>query len=114
MKPVVHNGPRQASVTEVPDARVERRRDALVRITSASICGSDLHMYEGQTDSEPGRWFGQGNPGEVVEVGDGVDKVEVGEHVVLPSSARLATSCPPTSSRPATHHADPSARTRWH
>ena len=55
-----------------------------MRITTTNICGSDLHMYEGRTDFEPGRWFGHENMGQVVEVGDGVDKVQVGECVVLP------------------------------
>jgi glutathione-independent formaldehyde dehydrogenase len=41
-------------------------------------------MYEGRTDFETGRWFGHENMGQVVEVGDGVDKVKVGEFVVLP------------------------------
>ena len=84
MKAVVYDGPRQVSVKDVPDARIERPTDVLVRITSANICGSDLHMYEGRTDFEPGRWFGHENLGQVVEVGDGVDKVQVGEWVVLP------------------------------
>jgi glutathione-independent formaldehyde dehydrogenase len=84
VKAVVYEGPRQVSVKEVPDARIERPTDVLVRITSANICGSDLHMYEGRTDFEPGRWFGHENLGQVVEVGDGVDKVQVGEYVVLP------------------------------
>ena len=84
MKAVVYDGPRQVSVKDVPDARIERPTDVLVRITSANICGSDLHMYEGRTDFEPGRWFGHENLGQVVEVGDGVDKVQVGEYVVLP------------------------------
>ena len=84
MKAVVYEGPRQVSVKDVPDARIERPTDVLVRITSANICGSDLHMYEGRTDFEPGRWFGHENLGQVIEVGDGVDKVQVGEYVVLP------------------------------
>jgi glutathione-independent formaldehyde dehydrogenase len=68
----------------VPDARIERPTDVLVRITTTNICGSDLHMYEGRTDFEQGRWFGHENMGEVIEVGDGVDKVQVGDRVVLP------------------------------
>ncbi|MER7006406.1 alcohol dehydrogenase catalytic domain-containing protein [Dactylosporangium sp. NPDC000555] len=52
MKAVVYEGPRQVRVKDVPDARIERPTDVLVRITSASICGSDLHMYEGRTDFE--------------------------------------------------------------
>ena len=84
MKALVYDGPRQVSVKDVPDARVERPTAVLVRITTTNICGSDLHMYEGRTDFETGRWFGHENLGEVVEVGDGVDKVKVGERVVLP------------------------------
>jgi threonine dehydrogenase-like Zn-dependent dehydrogenase len=91
MKAVVYEGPRQVSVKDVPDARIERPTDVLVRITSANICGSDLHMYEGRTDFEPGRWFGHENLGRVVEVGDGIDKVQVGEYVVLPFQHRLRT-----------------------
>jgi threonine dehydrogenase-like Zn-dependent dehydrogenase len=84
MRAVVYEGPRQVSVKDVPDARIERPTDALVRITTTNICGSDLHMYEGRTDFEPGRWFGHENMGEVVEVGDGVDKLRVGDRVVMP------------------------------
>ena len=58
MKAVVYEGPRKVSVKNVPDARIERPTDVLVRITTTNICGSDLHMYEGRTDFEIGRWFG--------------------------------------------------------
>ena len=84
MKAVVYNGPRDVSVEDVPDAKIERPTDVLVKITATNICGSDLHMYEGRTDFETGRTFGHENMGQVIEVGDGVDKVKVGEHVVLP------------------------------
>ncbi|PPF79330.1 aldehyde dehydrogenase [Subtercola sp. Z020] len=84
MKAVVYDGPRKVSVREVPDARIERPTDALVRITTTNICGSDLHMYEGRTDFETGRWFGHENLGQVIEVGDAVDKISVGDYVVLP------------------------------
>jgi threonine dehydrogenase-like Zn-dependent dehydrogenase len=78
---VVYEGPRQVQVRDVPDARIERPTDALVRITSTNICGSDLHMYEGRTDFETDRWFGHENMGQVVEVGEGVDKAfDFGEH----------------------------------
>jgi glutathione-independent formaldehyde dehydrogenase len=55
VKAVVHEAPRQVAVKDVPDARIERPTDVLVPITSANICSSDLHMYEGRTDFEPGR-----------------------------------------------------------
>ncbi|MGX5359155.1 alcohol dehydrogenase catalytic domain-containing protein [Kocuria sp. KH4] len=84
MKAVVYKGPNDVAVEEVPDAKIERPTDVLVRITATNICGSDLHMYEGRTSFETGRTFGHENLGEVVEVGDGVDKVKVGERVVLP------------------------------
>ena len=47
MKAVVYNRPRNVAVQDVPDARIERPTDVLVRITSTNICGSDLHMYGG-------------------------------------------------------------------
>jgi glutathione-independent formaldehyde dehydrogenase len=84
MKAVVYHGPRQVSVDDVPDARIEKPTDVLVRITSTNICGSDLHMYEGRTDFEQGRIFGHENLGEVVEVGDAVDKIQVGDMVSAP------------------------------
>jgi len=84
MRAVVYEGPRSVTVQDVPDARIERATDVLVRITTTNICGSDLHMYEGRTSFETGRWFGHENMGEVIEVGEGVDKIAVGDHVVLP------------------------------
>jgi glutathione-independent formaldehyde dehydrogenase len=84
MKALVYHGPRQVSVDDVPDARIEKPTDVLVRITSTNICGSDLHMYEGRTDFEEGRIFGHENLGEVVEVGDAIDKIAVGDMVSAP------------------------------
>lgn len=84
MKAVVYNGPRNVSVKDVPDAKIERPTDALVKITSTNICGSDLHMYEGRTDFEPGRVFGHENLGEVIEIGSAVDRIKVGDMVCLP------------------------------
>src|SRR5690349_3388371 len=84
MKALVYRGPRKVEVTNVPDARIERPTDALVRITSTNICGSDLHMYEGRTSVEKGKVLGHENLGEVVEVGSAVDRVKVGDQVCLP------------------------------
>jgi glutathione-independent formaldehyde dehydrogenase len=84
MKALVFNGPRDVSINEVPDATIERATDVLVRITSTNICGSDLHMYEGRTDMQPGRILGHENQGEVIEVGAAVDRVKVGDRVCLP------------------------------
>ena len=84
MKAVVYHGPRNVSVDDVPDARIEKPTDALVRITSTNICGSDLHMYEGRTDFEQGRIFGHENVGEVIEVGEAVEKIQVGDMISAP------------------------------
>ena len=84
MKAVVYNGPRDVAVTDVDDARIERPSDALVRITTTNICGSDLHMYEGRTDFEPGRMFGHENLGQVVEVGEAVERA-AGRRLGLPA-----------------------------
>ena len=84
MKAVVYNGPRDVSVKDVPDAKIERPTDVLVRITSTNICGSDLHMYEGRTDLEKGKVIGHENLGEVIEIGNAVDRIKVGDMVCLP------------------------------
>lgn len=84
MKALVYNGPRNVQVKTVPDAKIERHTDVLVKITSTNICGSDLHMYEGRTDMEVGRILGHENLGTVIEVGKAVDKVKVGDFVCLP------------------------------
>ncbi len=84
MKALVYQGPHDVVVKEVPDARIEQSTDVLVRITSTNICGSDLHMYEGRTDVEPGKVLGHENLGEVVAVGDAVVRVKAGDRVCLP------------------------------
>jgi glutathione-independent formaldehyde dehydrogenase len=84
MRALVYHGPREVSVDEVPDARIERPTDALIRVTTTNICGSDLHMYEGRTDVEEGKVLGHENMGEVIETGSAVDRVKVGDMVVLP------------------------------
>ena len=84
MKAVVYNGPRDVAVQDVPDAGIEKPTDVLVRITSTNICGSDLHMYEGRTDFQPGGVFGHENLGQVIEVGSAVERVKVGDWVAVP------------------------------
>lgn len=84
MKGLVYEGARDVQVKDVPDARIERPTDVLVRITATNICGSDLHMYEGRTDLETGMILGHENLGEVAEVGSGVERIRVGDRVCLP------------------------------
>ena len=84
MKALVYNGPHDVSVAHMPDAKIEKATDVLVKITSTNICGSDLHMYEGRTNMESGRILGHENLGKVIEVGAAVDRVKVGDMVCLP------------------------------
>ncbi len=84
MRAVVYRGPRQVEVTEVPDARIQEPTDAVVRITTTNICGSDLHMYEGRTSVEEGKVLGHENMGVVEEVGPAVTRIKVGDRVSVP------------------------------
>ncbi|HZZ63665.1 MAG TPA: glutathione-independent formaldehyde dehydrogenase [Roseiarcus sp.] len=84
MKGLVYRGPRQVEIVDVPDPKIEKETDGLVRITTTNICGSDLHMYEGRTSVEKGKVLGHENLGEVIAVGKAVDRIKVGDWVCLP------------------------------
>ena len=84
MKAVVYKEPFRVGIEEVPDPEIKHPNDAIVRITSSCICGSDLHMYEGRTAAEPGIVFGHENMGVIEEVGSAVKTRKVGDRVVLP------------------------------
>jgi threonine dehydrogenase-like Zn-dependent dehydrogenase len=72
-------------VKEVPDPKILNRRDAIVKISSTAICGSDLHLYNGFLPMmEPGDIMGHEFMGEVVEVGSEVKNLKVGDRVVVP------------------------------
>jgi len=78
-------GKKKVSVEEVPDPKILNARDAIVRITSTAICGSDLHLYNGFVPTmERGDVLGHEFMGEVVEVGRGVSNLKVGDRVVVP------------------------------
>src|SRR5919205_4408419 len=72
-------------VEEVPDPQIINQRDAIVKISSTAICGSDLHLYDGFMPSMmPGDIVGHEFMGEVVEVGREVRNLKVGDRVVVP------------------------------
>ncbi len=78
-------GKRDVRVENVPDPQLLNARDAIVRVTSTAICGSDLHLYNGFIPSlEKGDVLGHEFMGEVVEVGVGVKNLAVGDRVVVP------------------------------
>ncbi len=95
MKAVVYQRPYEVAVQEVADPRIEQPTDAVLRITTTAICGSDLHMYEGRTDAQPGIIFGHENMGIVEEVGPGVATVRKGDRVVMPFNVAcgFCTNC---------------------
>lgn len=87
MKAVCWMGVNKLSVETVPDPKILNPRDAIVRITSTCICGSDLHLYNGfMPTMEQGDILGHEFMGEVVEVGPGIrpEKLKVGDRVVVP------------------------------
>src|SRR5881275_184245 len=78
-------GKRKVRVEEVPDPKILNARDAIVRITSTAICGSDLHLYNGFVPAmEKGDILGHEFMGEVVDVGPSVKKLKAGDRVVVP------------------------------
>jgi threonine dehydrogenase-like Zn-dependent dehydrogenase len=85
MKAVCWMGKTNVQVEEVPDPKILNARDAIVRITSTAICGSDLHLYNGFVPSmKKGDVLGHEFMGEVVETGRGVQNLKVGDRVVVP------------------------------
>jgi glutathione-independent formaldehyde dehydrogenase len=91
MRAIVFKRPNEVAVEQVPDPTIERPTDVIVRITSAGICGSDLHMYEGRTPVEAGMRFGHENLGTIEEVGDAVVGLERGDRVVMPFNIACGT-----------------------
>lgn len=84
MKAVVWHGKHKVSVDNVPDPKIVNPRDAIVRITSTAICGSDLHLYDGVIMTmKDGDVLGHEFMGEVVEAGKDSNRT-VGERIVIP------------------------------
>jgi threonine dehydrogenase-like Zn-dependent dehydrogenase len=78
-------GPKHLKIENVPDPKILNQSDAIVRITSTAICGSDLHLFNGfMPTMERGDILGHEFMGEVMEVGKKVRKLKVGDRVVVP------------------------------
>ncbi|HEY8539470.1 MAG TPA: zinc-dependent alcohol dehydrogenase [Steroidobacteraceae bacterium] len=85
MKAVCWQGIGKVGVEDVPDPHIINPRDAIVKVTSTAICGSDLHLYNGYIPTvHRGDILGHEFMGEVVEVGSGVSNLSVGDRVVVP------------------------------
>jgi threonine dehydrogenase-like Zn-dependent dehydrogenase len=85
MRALCWHGKQDVRVDTVPDPKILNPRDAIVKVTSTAICGSDLHLYGGRVPSmEKGDVLGHEFMGEVVEVGRGVTNLRAGDRVVVP------------------------------
>ncbi len=80
-----YRGPYRVRAEQKPDPQIEHPNDAIVRVSRACICGSDLHLYHGLVpDTRVGMIFGHEFTGIVEEVGPSVQNVKVGDHVLVP------------------------------
>ena len=84
MKALVYRGPRDIAFETVPDPGLKEERDAIIKVDKCAICGSDLHIYHGETFSEDtGYCVGHEAVGEVVETGRSVHQLKVGDKVMI-------------------------------
>ncbi|MGB7291120.1 MAG: alcohol dehydrogenase catalytic domain-containing protein [Thermodesulfobacteriota bacterium] len=84
MKAVVNHGIKDVRVENVPDSKIEKPTDAVVRVTKGSICGSDLHIYWGHFQLKEGDTLGHEFLGYVEDVGKEVKSFKKGDKVVSP------------------------------
>ena len=85
MRANVWSGRNKVQVENVPDPQILNDRDAIVKITSTAICGSDLHLYDGYIPTmRKGDILGHEFMGEIVETGTGVSNLKTGDRVVVP------------------------------
>ncbi|MCY7285680.1 MAG: glutathione-dependent formaldehyde dehydrogenase [Cyanobacteria bacterium CAN_BIN43] len=90
MKAVCWHGANDVRVDTVPDPKILNPRDAIIKVTSTAICGSDLHIYDGYIPTmKSGDILGHEFMGEVVELGAGVKNLQIGDRVIIP----FAISC---------------------
>lgn len=85
MKAVCWNGKKDVRVENVPDPTILNPEDAIIKVTTTAICGSDLHLYNGFIPTmKAGDILGHEFMGEVVEIGSNVTKLKKGDKVVVP------------------------------
>ena len=85
MKAVCWNGKYDVRTETVPDPKILNPRDAIVKVTTTAICGSDLHLYDGIIPTMvPGDILGHEFMGEIVDVGSEVKNLKAGDRVVVP------------------------------
>jgi len=85
MKALVGHGKEDIRHESVPDPEIEDGRDAIIKVTSCAICGSDLHLFHNFIPGmKPGDVMGHEAMGEVVEVGKDNKALKVGDRIVVP------------------------------
>jgi threonine dehydrogenase-like Zn-dependent dehydrogenase len=86
MKALVWHSPKDIRCDEIPDPKIEHPRDAVIKVTTCAICGSDLHLYNGYMPGmQNGDVVGHEFMGEVMEVGPGAKSaLKVGDRIVVP------------------------------
>jgi threonine dehydrogenase-like Zn-dependent dehydrogenase len=83
MKAVCWHGATDVRVENVPDPKIPKPRDAILKITATTICGSDLHIYDGFIPTmQSGDILGHEFMGEIVELGPAVKHLKIGDRVV--------------------------------
>jgi 2-desacetyl-2-hydroxyethyl bacteriochlorophyllide A dehydrogenase len=82
MRAVTFQGPGEVRVSDVPEPELSGSTDAIVQIEATGVCGSDLHIYHGRVQIEPGFTIGHEYVGTVIEVGEDVREVAVGDRVL--------------------------------
>ncbi|HEY9735693.1 MAG TPA: alcohol dehydrogenase catalytic domain-containing protein, partial [Trichocoleus sp.] len=86
MKAITWRGATDVRLETVPDPKILNPRDAILKVTATTICGSDLHIYDGYIPTmKPGDIIGHEFMGQVVEIGSEVKKLKVGDRVVVSS-----------------------------
>ena len=85
MKSLVYHGPMDVRIDDKPKPQIQDKEDITLKVTSTAICGSDLHLYHGNVlGMQPGQTLGHEFMGIVEEVGSSVQKIKVGDRVVIP------------------------------
>ena len=82
MRAVTFQAPGEVRVSEVPEPELSAPSDAIVRIEATGVCGSDLHIYHGRVQIEPGFTIGHEYVGTVLEIGEDLREVSVGDRVL--------------------------------
>ena len=97
MKAVTYQGIKNVVVKEVPDPKIEKPDDMIIKVTSTAICGSDLHLIHGMIPNLQENYvIGHEPMGIVEEVGPGVTKLKKGDRVIIPfNDAGRGPACRP-------------------